>query len=264
MRFYNVEVKGKMMLEKRTSHPSYTTDDIGRLYMCDGYMYIISDLNAGPSLLCSHIIYDGFSTDMRYGQLMCSNNWDGAQTFNFSSNQRMYLYDPQPCAVLSTLVICRGSVGYPAAGCGLEIRNSYGSAAFMCSEFCYGVSGYSNSSYAVVGNTAYYNYSSKYIKHFENVCLSSCIKERPLSVYKYYWEDTNNHGFNQSIGPLAEDFNATFNIDNKSDKEDYEGVWTVDGVAFGLALENLKEIDKLKDIVVELYSCIQKLENKEI
>lgn len=316
MRFYNVEVKGKMMLEKRTSHPSYTADDIGRLYMCDGYMYLITDVNLGPSYVCSHIIYDGFSSDMRYGSLLCSNTWDGAQTVELTGGERFYINDSQPNASCSSLVVCRGSVGYTAAGCAVEVRTSHGDGIYSCSECCiaikafsvlgpavhaitscdhgvfgcsvncYGVYGSSRNSiggyfytdapfaaalracttgaFSVIGNTNYLCSSSKYIKYFENVCLSNCVREKPLSVYKYYWEDSNSKAFMQNIGPVAEDFDATFNVNNYPDKEEYEGLWTVDGAALGLSLENLKEIDKLKQIVVELYSCIKKLEAKEI
>jgi len=124
----------------------------------------------------------------------------------------------------------------------------------------YGVYGCSVNCFAVVGNTNYCNISSKYLKHIQDVCVSECIKNKPLKVYKYYMEDANNSGFNESIGPLAEDFNDTFNLNDTSDGDGYEGLWTVDGVALGLSIENNKDIDQLKQAVVKLYECIQKLE----
>lgn len=318
MRFYKLEMKGTMMLEKRTSDPSYTDADQGRLYFKDGYMYIISDLGAGPSLLCNHVIWDGFSSDMRYGQLLQSNSWEGGQSFSLGQAQVFQITNyTQTCDTQPNVRICRGGdPGYTTGGCAVEVYNNYGEGIYTCSQChnalkafsvlgtaieaitscgdgvfgcsvnCYGVHGSSRNSiggyfytdapfaaalracttgaFSVIGNTNYLCSSSKYIKYFENVCLSNCVREKPLSVYKYYWEDSNSKAFMQNIGPVAEDFDATFNVNNYPDKEEYEGLWTVDGAALGLSLENLKEIDKLKQIVVELYSCIQKLENKEI
>jgi hypothetical protein len=155
-------------------------------------------------------------------------------------------------------------------GFGVHIRSQevglYGEGA--CGGVCacggnFGLTGYSLSGHAVMGNNAYYNYSSKYLKHKENICLSRCVRNSNLKVYKYYWEDSNNKGFYETISPMAEDFNKTFNIDHSTSGDDYEGVWSVEGAAFGLGIENLKEIDKLKKIVIELYSCIQKLEGVE-
>jgi hypothetical protein len=125
----------------------------------------------------------------------------------------------------------------------------------------YGLTSYG---YSVAGNTAYTNLSSKNLKHLQPVCLSNCVRETPLQVYRYYWEDSNYKGFNESIGPTAEDFNNTFNVDHSHTADDYENLWTVDGAALGIGIENIKEIDKLKSIVVKLYACIQKLEGKEI
>lgn len=118
--------------------------------------------------------------------------------------------------------------------------------------------------YSVKGNTGYNVASSKNIKHLNDVCLSNCLRENPINVYRYYWEDSNYKGFDQTIGPVAEDFNNTFNVSHSDHDYEYPTLWTVDGVALGLGIENVKEIDKLKEIVVKLYSCIQKLEGKEI
>lgn len=152
------------------------------------------------------------------------------------------------------------------AGVGVEVCNCGCCSAIWartCSS-CPGV--YSQAlggGFAVSGNTAYQNTSSQYLKHLECACLSDCVRKQPLSIYKYYWEDSNSKGFNMTIGPTAEDFHKTFNLDNSNDGEGYDSVWSLDGAALGLSVENLKEIDKLKKIVVKLYSCIQKLEGVE-
>lgn len=254
--FYN-----KFIVEKRTSHPSYTLADVGRMYSCGGYMHYIGDQGVGSYLLCTYLLVDNFWACTNYAQCWSSNN--------FESNASWYracvsIYDTQPTAANPSFLVCRNSPGYPAAGVAIQAQVQNGVGVYGCSENNYGIQGRSNTSYAVAGNTGYYNYSSQYLKHLESVCLSNCVRETPLEVYKYYWEDANNEGFNQSIGPVAEEFNKTFNVNNVQNQEEYEGVWTVDGAAFGLALENLKEIDQLKEIIVEMYSCIKKLENKEI
>ena len=102
--------------------------------------------------------------------------------------------------------------------------------------------------------------SSKNVKHLREVCLGDCIRETPLNVYKYYYEDVNTKGYGEAIGPTAEDFDATFNIDHEKSGDEYESMWSLDGAALGLAIENLKDIDALKTIVTQLYGCIQKLE----
>jgi len=125
----------------------------------------------------------------------------------------------------------------------------------------YGVWGINTGSgAAVAGNTAYCNTSSKYLKHATPISITQCLKDTPLSVYQYYWEDSNYTGFNGFIGPLAEEFDATFNLNHDPNADDYMGLFTVDGVALGLGIENMNEIDKLKTIIQGLYSCIQKLE----
>jgi hypothetical protein len=126
-----------------------------------------------------------------------------------------------------------------------------------------GIYAYACGSYAVGGNTAYCVTSSKHLKQLHDICLTKCVREKPLKVYKYYWDDANNRAYNQSIGPTAEDFNNTFNVDHSRDNDEYDGLWTVDGAALGIGIENIKEIDKLKSIVVKLYACIQKLEGME-
>lgn len=166
---------------------------------------------------------------------------------------------------------CSGDT-YSVVGCADHdgMAGVYGRAAssstacgvLAASTWRYGVIGCSVNCFGVVGNTDYCNISSKYLKHTREVCLTKCLKDNPLKVYKYYWEDANNRGYNQSIGPLAEDFNKTFKVNNSNDPDEYEGLWTVDGVALGLSIENNSEINKLKNIVIRLYSCIKKLEEK--
>jgi hypothetical protein len=146
-------------------------------------------------------------------------------------------------------------------GTGVAAFSSLGHGIISCTNTsCYGVWGISAGGAGVAGNTAYCNTSSRYLKHLQDVCLTSCIQDRPLKVYKYYWEDANNKGFNLTVGPMAEDFNHTFRLTNDINGDDYEGLWSVEGVALGLAIENVQEIDTLKEIVTKLYSCIQKLE----
>lgn len=151
-----------------------------------------------------------------------------------------------------TIGVCGNGTTHGVRGCGAIGVHGCGAT---------GVCGYATGAgSAVSGNTAYCNSSSKFLKHLSNICLTQCVKDTPLKVYKYYWEDSNYIGFNQTIGPVAEEFNKTFNIDNSADGVNYDGIWTVDGIAFGLSLENIQEIDKLKQIVSKLYGCIQKLE----
>jgi hypothetical protein len=140
---------------------------------------------------------------------------------------------------------------------GFNANNGCGVKGY--SKSCYGVIGYSLSCHSVGGNTAYFNYSSKYLKYNEEISISDCIRNNSLPVYKYYWEDSNSKSFNSAIGPMAEDFLTTFEL-GQPNQDEPEGIWSVDGVALGLGIENLNEIDKLKEIVTQLYSCIQKLE----
>lgn len=174
-----------------------------------------------------------------------------------SSNNAVYGYSFSGSAIY----------GYVNSGFGTNVAGAVGisgnsSGVYGQSSGCFGVYGCSTSGAAVGGNTAYCNTSSKFLKHLEDVCISECLRKRPMRVQKYYWEDSNYTGFNQTIGPVAEDFNETFRLDHSSDGDGYDGVWSVDGVALGLGIENLNEIDRLKRVVVELHSCIKKLENK--
>lgn len=123
-----------------------------------------------------------------------------------------------------------------------------------------GVCGFTDTGYAVDGNVAYGVTSTKYMKYTESICISECLRANPLDVYYYTFEDSNYKGFTAFIGPVAEEFKKTFDIDHNKDTDGPEGLFTVDGVAFGLANENFKEIEKLKLIVQKLYSCILKLE----
>ena len=306
MRFYNIEAKGKMIVEKRTSHPSYTLADVGRIYSCGGYLYYIGDQGVGAPLLCNYLLIDKCFGDLHYAIPDSYNMWFECNVFQVPCYRAQgIVVNHSACVCGDTVSVNRGHIvwpidgaaiaGYTTCGNALKGNSVYGTgvqalsctcyAVYGYSTNCYGVYGYSKNCYggyfftdailksalracsvgafSVSGNTPYHCYSSKYIKYFEGVCLSNCVRKTPLSVYKYYWEDSNSKAFMQSIGPAAEDFDATFNVNNHPDKEDYEGLWTVDGAALGLSLENLKEIDKLKEIVVEMYSCIKKLENKE-
>lgn len=155
---------------------------------------------------------------------------------------------------------------YGYCGTALSARTAYCTHAIVgCATgpaSTVAVYGLTSFGYSVAGNTAYANLSSKSLKHLHPVCLSNCVRETPLQVYRYYWEDSNYKGFNESIGPTAEDFNNTFNVDHSHSYDNYENLWTVDGAALGLSIENLQEMDKVKDIIVKMYSCIQKLEGE--
>jgi len=173
-----------------------------------------------------------------------------------------------------------GVCGLGTGGNGVCGQSTNGIGVAGRSSNCWGVAGYSTTAggvlgfspgtavcgcntaagAAVSGNGAYTNTSSKYLKHLSGICVGNCLKETPLNIYKYYWEDANTKGFDQYIGPTAEDFNKTFGVYNEDTGDEYVKLWSVDGVALALGIENLKDIDKLKDVVTKLYACIQKLE----
>jgi len=113
--------------------------------------------------------------------------------------------------------------------------------AYGCAV-CYGVYGSSSTSYPVAGNGAYYNDSTKYLKHpSKSICISECLLKKPLPIYKWKWEDSNQRGFDSFVAPYAEDLQKTFGLTEKN-----VGYYTVDGLALGLGIELLKEIQFLK------------------
>ena len=125
-------------------------------------------------------------------------------------------------------------------------RGVYGKALCNCGVYgradCYGVYGIIGTSYPVAGNGAYHNASSKYLKQpTENICLTNCLLEKPLPIYKWRWEDENQRGFDEFVAPYAEDLVETFNLTERNN-----GYYTMDGIALGLGIELLKEIQFLK------------------
>jgi len=191
--------------------------------------------------------------------MSCSSGTPGCGIFTVYTDRCYLGCDHAPVA---TILINNRPNG---AGVGLEVCNCGCCSAIWarnCSScptiFAEALGG----GFAVAGNTAYQNTSSQHLKHLECTCLSNCVRKQPLSIYRYYWEDSNNKGFNMTIGPTAEDFHRTFNLDNSNNGEEYDSIWSLDGAALGLSIENLKEIDKLKKIIIQLYSCIQKLEGE--
>lgn len=128
------------------------------------------------------------------------------------------------------------TTGYGVYGTG-ETYGVYGT-----STSGYGVYGYTSGSYAVAGNTAYYNSSSKFLKYKESVSIIDMLKARPLQVYQYTWEDANSKSFGQFIGPMAEDVFKTFKLN-----KDKDGVAGIDGIALGLGIELLEKITILEE-----------------
>jgi hypothetical protein len=117
-----------------------------------------------------------------------------------------------------------------------HIYGVYGSANNI------GVYGTVIGSYPVAGNGDYYNACSKYLKYKEDVNIIESLESRPLKVYRYFWEDSNQTCFDEFISPMAEDLKYTFGLTKESD-----GKYTVDGIALGLGIELLEEIKKLKN-----------------
>ena len=150
------------------------------------------------------------------------------------------------CIADPTTSVCYGCYGVMGiAGC----YGVYGCASSCVGQTCgcYGVYGHADESFAVAGNTAYCQVSNKYLKYKENICLTDCIKQNPIKVYKYLWEDTNIKSFNYSVSPLAQDFSDTFKLTDYDD-----GISGLDGVAFGLAVELLERIELLENRIKQL------------
>jgi hypothetical protein len=96
-------------------------------------------------------------------------------------------------------------------------------------------------------NGAYYNsVSSKMLKYKEPICISECLKSRPLMVYKYIWEDSNQKGWDEFVSPMAEDLAYTFNLTKEKD-----GMYTTDGIALGLGIELLKRIETIENKLLQ-------------
>jgi hypothetical protein len=163
--------------------------------------------------------------------------------------------------------------GYGVFGCSTGHYGVYGQAAgygvYGCSAgdygvyaraTCFGVYGYASCNYAVIGNAnccygvrglanqrpvagngAYYNTSSQMLKYKEPICITECLKKRPLKVYKYLWEDANQKGYDQFIGPMAEDYQSTFKLTH-----DRDGIFQPAGTALGLGIELLERVEKLE------------------
>ena len=149
---------------------------------------------------------------------------------------------------------------YGVYGCAVDNFGVYGKAScygvYGEASSCYGVYGCAGSARPVAGNGAYCSTSSKYMKYKERVCISECLKQNPLTVYKYIWEDTNQNGWDTFIGPLAQDVYNTFKLTPEDD-----GLFTVDGIALGLAIELMTRIENLEDMKIQLEKRIKILED---
>ena len=277
MRFYNVEMGGRLKLNISASPPSWTAASEGNIFYSNGVMYYGSHCQ-NQRVQC----YGGSITMACGGQYRDLVSVGGStakmQITACCSYRNIELWSWNGCPVHSGASAALGIQTCGTTAYGICIRNhGVGNATRSINILQYGLchailawnhgggngiqGGGSGAGFAVGGNTAYCNVvSSKYIKHLRSVCLNNCLKETPLNVYKYYYEDANYNGYSQQIGPTAEDFNATFNMAHAEDGDRYEGTWAMDGVALGIGVENSRDIDTLKTIVTKLYACIQKLE----
>jgi hypothetical protein len=149
---------------------------------------------------------------------------------------------------------CVGVYGYAAtntgvmgesAWCGVKGYASSGVGVFGCTPANHGVYGYAGTSYPVTGNGAYYNASSKTIKLVTVECPDVLTAIRDLQISQWAWDDRNQRGFDEFIGPFAEDVQRAFNLTFAND-----GVYQLDGVA-------LRGVQQLDQKVTELENVIQ-------
>jgi hypothetical protein len=89
-----------------------------------------------------------------------------------------------------------------------------------------------------------------------DICITECIRSNPFGVHRYTWEDKNYRGFNEFITPMAEDIDDTFRLSADMGESEHRGIFSVDGIALGLAMENLKRIDALESELKELKNGI--------
>jgi hypothetical protein len=152
----------------------------------------------------------------------------------------------------------RSTVGVAIIGCTCSNSGGiYGVTTCQCATV-----GVATVSRPVAGNGAYYSFSSRHIKHLCNVCVTECLRKRPLKIYKYTHDDSNMIGFDEFIGPTAEDFHKTFELDHDDFGNDYLGLSGVDGTALALSIENMDKIDILKVVLKRVLKRLKKLEEK--
>jgi hypothetical protein len=162
-------------------------------------------------------------------------------------------------AVCSRGIYGQSSNGTGIYGCGGGNNGGvYGRTASQC-----GVIGYASGGRSVAGNDAYYNYSSRHIKHLCKVCVTECLRNKPLKIYKYTHDDSNSTGFDEFIGPTAEEYHKTFELDHDDFGDDYLGLSGVSGTALGLAIENMDKIDILKIVLKNALKRLKVLEEKK-
>ena len=78
----------------------------------------------------------------------------------------------------------------------------------------------------------------------ESISILDCFNAHPdFKVDKWMYSDSNQKGFDSFIGPYAEDMHCVFNLSH-----DDSGVYQMGGLALGAT--------------IELYKCVQKLEDK--
>ncbi len=155
---------------------------------------------------------------------------------------------------------------YGSSNCAIGVcgRSYYNYAVVGNATSWVGVLGLA-AAYPVTGNGPYFNnVSSKNVKYTCNICISKCLKDRPLPIYKYTYIDAAQKGYDEFIGPLSEDFVETFDTHNEAGEgeEMSAGLYTLDGIALGLGIENMNKIDKLKDIIKLLTKELKDLKEK--
>lgn len=152
------------------------------------------------------------------------------------------------CSAGNTAIRACASSNYGLIGCAISC---YGT--FSCAVSCLAIVGKSagwavcgcatsttlsttGEGYPVSGNGVYWNTSDKHLKYLQNVCVTQCLKDRPLTVYKYIWSDQNQTGWDEFISPTAQDLQNTFRLTERDD-----GMFTTDGIALGLGIELMKD-----------------------
>jgi hypothetical protein len=109
----------------------------------------------------------------------------------------------------------------------------------------YGVYGESASGISVGGNTAYNTASDKFIKiNKHEIEILSILRDSKIDVKKWNYEDSNYSGFNEFVGPTAQDIKFAFDLTFEDDI-----IYSVDGIALGGVIELMHELDKLKEEV---------------
>jgi len=190
----------------------------------------------------------------------CSNSGQYCLIYVYScASLPIYAYTTQNTAIRASAV---GNIGlYATTDANIAVNAcaavSYGVCAramccfgvfgYACS--CYGVCGQAYFAYPVGGNGAYYNASTRALKtSFESVEVLTAL--RCLCIQKWTWNDANMRGFDEFIGPVAEDVQAAFRLTFNND-----GVYQLDGIA-------LKAAQELDLCITAQNACISSLESR--